>query len=231
MAMSETLDNGAGQQARRRRVLFAVLSPHLKRDALYNTLWSWEEASNGSAAVSLHKFIGSVCASAGLAAQRLEINRSLVAAMQLDDAALGPDPMQEMLAYQVRAKSREGTASASATSPDNVIFGQVVRGFFDRLEQQNMTTGASCQRYVTDNLHLLRLPMDAEVALAAFVRKRRAALSGNYATDIMQATLHLIYLAACEYYGPVKADELLAEAVAEAERLPESRLFPPRRLL
>jgi len=47
----------------------------------------------------------------------------------------------------------------------------------------------------------------------------------------LQAILHRLYVSACELFGPVVVDRLLAEAVARAERLPAAQEFAPRRLL
>jgi len=70
----------------------------------------------------------------------------------------------------------------------------------------------------------------ADLLLVWFASQSWAALAD--ADDARLAdTLHAIYVAAAETLGPVQADRLLSRAVSEAQALPESRLFPPSRLL
>jgi hypothetical protein len=47
----------------------------------------------------------------------------------------------------------------------------------------------------------------------------------------LRTLAHHLYLLAADLIGPMQADRLLAQAVAEAERLPEAALFSPQRLL
>jgi len=235
MTMNERIEPGSGQQVRQRRILFAVLSPYMKRDALYHALWEWEDAHAARPGASLHKFVTSVCATSGLAERRLEINRALVETMQMKDAALGPDPMHEMIAYRRRTGAVTDGAGHDVTAPSGrphtIVFEAILRGFCTALERYNPSAYPACLRYVTDNMSLLRLVPPAEVGLASFLRKMTERLTESYTPEAMQSLLHLLYVAACEYYGPVKSDELLEAAVAEAERLPEARMFPPRHLL
>ena len=42
---------------------------------------------------------------------------------------------------------------------------------------------------------------------------------------------HLIYVGLCEAIGPVDADQILTRAVRAVERMPQARVFSPRRLL
>lgn len=50
------------------------------------------------------------------------------------------------------------------------------------------------------------------------------------ATELSEL-MQLIYIGLCESIGPVEADQVLARALRSTERLPEARLFSPRRLL
>ncbi len=226
----------SGMQVRQRRILFAVLSPYMKRDALYSALWAWEDNHAPRPGASLHKFISSLCASGDLALRRLEINRALVETMQMKDGALGPDPMQEMRGYRLRVRGGADSldsrsVGATAGTAATVVFEVVLRGFCNRLESQSPQGFPACVRYVVTNLPKLRLTPAAEAGLASFLRRISDRLSEAYGPETMQSLLHLLYVAACEFFGPVKADELLAAAVADAERTPEARLFPPRSLL
>ena len=48
---------------------------------------------------------------------------------------------------------------------------------------------------------------------------------------VMVECLDHVYELLCDSFGPVKTDQMVARSVAQAERLPEADLFPPRKLL
>ena len=48
---------------------------------------------------------------------------------------------------------------------------------------------------------------------------------------VMVDCLDHVYELLCDDFGPVKTDQMVARSVAQAERLPEADLFPPRKLL
>jgi hypothetical protein len=49
--------------------------------------------------------------------------------------------------------------------------------------------------------------------------------------DDLRPLAHLLYLLAADLLGPMQADRLLAQAVSDAERLPEASMFSPQMLL
>lgn len=57
------------------------------------------------------------------------------------------------------------------------------------------------------------------------------ALPPLYAPEDLQYLAHQLYLLAADLIGPMQADRLLAQAAADAERLPEAAMFSPQRLL
>ncbi len=219
------------QSARQRRILFAALHAYMKRDALFQVLWSWENDHAGQPAASLRRFVAGLGNTVIPEAQQLEVSRHLISAMQLDDAVLGPDPMQEMLAYRRRMEGAAGSAPAPATAPANVVFAAMVGGFVDRLADSGTRLYPSFLNYVIENLSRLKLPQAQETEIVALLQRRSERLREEHSTGRMQQLLDLLYVGACEYLGPVKTDELLAATVTETERLAEARSFSPRKLL
>ncbi len=57
------------------------------------------------------------------------------------------------------------------------------------------------------------------------------ALPPLHAPEDLQHLAHQLYLLAADLIGPMQADRLLAQAAAEAERLPEAAMFSPQQLL
>jgi hypothetical protein len=47
----------------------------------------------------------------------------------------------------------------------------------------------------------------------------------------MSLILHLVYVGACEYFGPARTDQCLAMTIADVEKTPEAKTFPPKRIL
>ena len=176
MNSSDNLAQEPEQQARRRRILFAALQPFMKRDALYQALWEWEEQHARQPTASLHRFIAALCSAPPLTARRNDVNRNLVMVMQPGDAALGPDPMHEMLAHRRRVNGTPqpgGSSPVAERSPANVVLETIVAGLNGRLARHGPQVYPSYTGYVLENLSMLRLPLSAEVAVACYEGQQR----------------------------------------------------------
>jgi hypothetical protein len=74
---------------------------------------------------------------------------------------------------------------------------------------------------------------ELHLALKRWSRARFAAdaLPPLRAQEDLRHLAHQLYLLAVDFLGPMPADRLLAQAAADAERLPEAATFSPQYLL
>jgi len=142
-----------------------------------------------------------------------------------------------------------GLASASpaarppeADSPaEQAVFAELVAAVSALLAQLHPTRHADWREACRDQLlRGRRLPPDLQQALVIALDSLQpdadpALLRQAWRLGLPPAGLAehltLVYVALCEALGPVHADQVLTQAVRQAEQHPAARLFSPRRLL
>ncbi|HDP88748.1 MAG TPA: hypothetical protein ENN42_02150 [Thioalkalivibrio sp.] len=112
------------------------------------------------------------------------------------------------------------------------VFASVSEPLLAALAQQDEEKAIKVRVDAMERLNTLRLPTrDAQAVGRWMMQQAREQLPTSLDVSALQAILHRLYVSACELFGPVVVDRLLAEAVARAERLPAAQEFAPRRLL
>lgn len=226
------------EHARRRRAVFVGLSPFLDEERVVAALWLWEKEFAMGPALALHGFVSRICEQAGLLARRQEVYRSLIHAMTRDAEELDQDPAQTMEAFRQRSmvqgfeKASYSPAAAEASSVAEArVFTVVMESFLGSANEARPGAVLQVSHYIVAKLADLQLPQEAFDQLRDWLMRHRAQLDISMSIRDRRAVLHLAYVAACEYLGPVAADQLLSRAIKAAEALPEGRRFPPRQLL
>lgn len=222
--------------ATRRRAVFTGLIPHLQGEDLYTALWLWQDKYSKGPAMALHRFINEVAGMVTYHVQRGDLHRSLVVAMNNDALELAPDPYPDMIAYRERhlAPAELSTIVAEedgALTPATVILECVLQAVFHQLDEEFASAAEKLRRYLSQHLASIGLELGAFSELSQWLSGLRTHLSRVYSETHMRALVHVVYVGAGQYLGPIYIDTLLAHAIEEAERLPEAAVFAPRRLL
>lgn len=219
---------------RLRRAVYTALLPFFDNAKLMYGMWLWEEQYATEHDKSLRRFVSELC-QGELRKRSNTLFFSLMDLLQDPAAKLEEDPYPLMLAYRngKMAVKQAPVAHAPRIEPAMMVFNTVVNTFMQRLSNDERYYALKVREYVgsvmTDFCRDLRVEQVNE--LRKWLLYREGELSLFYHREQMAAVVNLLYVGACEFFGPTKVDDYLASAIAEAERLEEARQFPPNSLL
>jgi hypothetical protein len=225
--------------ARNRRAIYTGLKPFLPEDELIAALALWQNRFSSGQAYALHGFLGEICTTAQLRQIRSDIHRSLTHALFGPEEALESDPLSLIQRWNSARENGKAAARKIAaeqrkvpSTPMTLVFESFFEHFMALLEEEQQVSH-QIREYI--HMHLEKIlstgtgPKAAQVS--KWLRGRQAYLENGLTLDEMRAILHIAYVLACQYIGPVTTDRLLSEAVRHSESLDLSRQFSPRSFL
>lgn len=221
------------EASRRRRAIYQGLTPFVSEDKVLESLWIWESEFARRSAFELQGFLDRICDTPIVRQLRKQIHLSLVKSMMLPLSALGPDPWRSVQArhgadQEARLAAEIGVDGVAGT---NIVFAKVIGTYLDALSAQDAERATSIRSQVVTGIGRLKLGPDALGDLIDWLTGHKPALVSPISLKDMRSILHVIYVLACEYYGPVTADRKLAVAIEAAEELPDAQLHSPRQFL
>lgn len=223
--------------ARNRRAIYTGLKPFFAEDELMAALSLWQARYSAGPAYALHGFVNEICASEALRQMRNDVHRSLRQALFGPDEALAHDPLLQV----ERWSSTQGSAIAFASTlqampgaisskPRTLVFESVFEDFLHLIEEKQPIS-LQIRNYIDMHLGKVLSNGPVSVKVSRWLRGKQAHLDDGLDVAEMRTILHMAYVLACEYLGPVSADSLLAQAVRHCEGQELSRQFSPRELL
>ena len=231
--MTKDMGQSEAEASRRRRAIYQGLEPFMSEEKILESLWIWEHEFARRSAFELQGFLDRICDTPIVRQLRKQIHLSLVKRMILPLSALGPDPWRSVQARH----GGDSQTSAHAGSPTgaNGVLAQVVSGYLEALWHQDAEPAAKIRGQVVSSIGRLKLEPEALGDLVDWLAGRKPAPVIPISLENMRRILHVIYVLACEYYGPVVADRKLAVAIeaaeAHPEAHPEAHQLSPRQLL
>jgi hypothetical protein len=225
--------------ARNRRAIYTGLKPFLPEDELIAALALWQNRFSSGQAYALHGFLGEICTTAQLKQIRNDIHRSLTHALFGPEEALESDPLSLIQRWNSNRESAKGAAQKIPveqrkvpSTPMTLVFETFFEHFLVLLEEAQQVSHP-IRDYLDTHLEKILTtgtgPKAAQVS--RWLRGRQAYLENGLSLDEMRAILHIAYVLACQYIGPIATDRLLSEAVRHCESLDLSRQFSPRSFL
>ncbi len=228
-------------EERNQRAVFAALARMTKDRTLMLECWEFFASKfRGTPVLSVNDFVMGLANHVGLDPdQKRAMTVALFAALNRDVAELPelPATLREVKADQPSEAEKANAAAqenhSADYSPSQIVFQALLGDFCFRLARQDPDAATDLAEIIAEG----SLPENLDGAL--FATFNQWANGGfdlstcpidvpeNQLGDIM----HQYYVGACEAVGPVTADRLLTRAVESANKLPESDLFPPDRLL
>jgi len=106
----------------------------------------------------------------------------------------------------------------------------VISHWLDAMLDTNPAYAARIRSFMANNLLKAKLRSGA-VELRNWMVNESELPNIKMHPDDMRRVVNMIYIGACEYFGPEDADSMLHEAILEAEELPAAKEFPPKELL
>lgn len=223
--------------ARNRRAIYTGLKPFLAEDELLTALSLWQARYSDGPAYALHGFVNEICSSEPLRQMRNDIHRSLRQALFGPDEALDSDPLLQIERWN-HARGSMGTPAPAMHAmpgkaqgkPRTQIFESVFEDFLHLIEEKQPIS-LQIRSYI--DMHLGRILSNGPVSVqvSRWLRGKQAHLDDGLDLAEMRTILHMAYVLACEYIGPIAADNMLAQAVHHCEGQDLSRQFSPREFL
>lgn len=219
---------------RKRKAVYTALQPFFEKKDLLDVMWLWEEGYASTQQRSMRQFINEICQGQ----PRTKANsayHNLMCYLQDQYTQLDEDPYTMMLAY------RSGKLTFGKPAPSRmhvlteamIVFNKVLESFIYLLEQDDGYYAFKVREYVAQlvSQHGTELDIHQINELYIWMKYRENKLEYEYTPEQMSLVLHLLYIGACEYFGPAKADQCLALTIANVEKIPEAKKFAPKLIL
>ncbi len=226
----------------RRRAAFKVFSEVLEGDQLMRALWMLEERDQSADQIAFIGFFGATAELLGINSSVIttlysKINRSL----SLVDKELPPDPLPQMLKFrgiekkpvQIESKVSERKPSTrNKGTPEMTVFVALISKAAAEAGYPETDTYNLFNEVFKEELINAKLDNDNRIQLFSWVDKLSLKVfKNNFVIDDLKIVVHCLYIALCEAFGPVKADDILNKAMNYASGLPAAKLFSPKNFL
>ncbi len=119
-------------------------------------------------------------------------------------------------------------ARASAALP---VFESIMTGFLNQLETLDKKVSKKLRQSILAQVSLRLSSLKERQRLNAWISGSAERLEIDIRVSDMQNCIHHAYHYACDNFGPIEADELMANAVKQTESMAIALDFPPRELL
>ena len=212
----------------RRRAIFTGMRPYFDDHELLEAINLWQAEYAQKPKFALSVFVARCCNTPQLKAQRATILGAIFSALDFPENKLLSDPLE------VLKHSRSAAAAHQHMADDKTkVFSELLTHILLKFNEHD-------QRLIRDYLvaHLPKIKTDERRSMHLRVWLSQQAdnlqinsLQANYSIEILQQLINVSYVAMCEYVGPVKADQFLAQAKKETEPLAASLSFKLHDLL
>ncbi len=202
----------------RRRAVYTGMRPYFDDHELFNAITLWQTDYSEKPKFALSVFVARCCNRPELKAQRAKILASIFNAMDLPEAQLLPDAINDTKYMSVGDPLSVTPSLTTEHVQDNktAIFMKLMAQILLKFNEDD---DLNIRKFLGAHLNQIKTDERRVMHLREWLAGRTEMLGANYNVDIMQKMINLSYVAMCEYVGPVKADEYLAQAIKETEPL------------
>ena len=195
-----------------RRAVFTALRPFFADVDLVTAMMIWQEKYANRSTHAFTLFLSECCRTTELKRSRPLLLKAIFEALELPEQRLLPDPFNSQTnQFEIVATNPTGPA------PDNAVFVAFINALVGHLGNElGVKVTTYLIKHIGDSLALNALQT---LALKAWADKSTMILNAAFDNKQKQVIIHIMYIAICEYIGPVQADQLLAIALKEAEPL------------
>jgi len=232
--IQENIAPGLDEINRKRRAVYTALQPFFTNQKLMDVMWLWEEDYASSQRRSMRQFINEICQGQDRSTANSAYH-NLMTHLQDTQTKLDEDPYLLMLAYRSGKLTfaKPTSSKLPALTDPLIVFNNVLDTFVYMLEQEDSYYAFKVREYVAQQvgLHGEELDLQQINELYVWMKYRENRLEYPYTPEQMSLVLHLVYIGSCEYFGPARSDQLLAVTIANVEKTPEAKKFPPKMIL
>jgi hypothetical protein len=195
----------------RRRAIYTGMRPYFEDEALLDALMLWQEKYSERPKYAFTEFLSVCCKTKELRQQRSNILSSIFKALDLPESDLLDDPFGELNSGNVK------TSQSSINLEVNDVT-RVFKKFFEVLMSKVREKEAlAIKALLIKNMAKLDLDSRRKVILQEWLESKRETLECGYSLNEIRIIVNFSYVAMCEYFGPVKSDQILAQAINTTE--------------
>lgn len=231
--------NPGVDMAQRRRAIYQGLKQYLEGDDLLNALCIWQQHYAHLPRFAITSYVRRITDGTNLENTRVAIHLSLTSALMLGEDSLGADPLAAMRRYLAArvgnseaAEMLGGGQDAGEETPAQTdrmrVFEQLMEAFFERITTINKATARDMRQALIDSLAHIDMDPARTQAISTWLQGDSKRLEMEIETEQLQQLLHQAYIIACNRLGPVRADELLSEALQASEHNSGGKQLSPR---
>jgi hypothetical protein len=202
----------------RRRAIYTGMRPYFDDAALLEAIHLWQIKYSDKPKFAFTEFLSECCQDKALRAQRTTILSSIFKALDTPERDLLPDP------FDIDQDQLIQLAPAEKICDDTTI---VFVHFLDNLLKSLVDKDALTVRiYILNQFPSLRLDELRKAFLRDWLDKKSNKLPVSYELSVMRQVVNFAYVAICEIKGPVKADQLLSQAIKSSDELAKQMEIP-----
>lgn len=194
----------------KRRAVSEALEPFMDTSLLASTLDLWEEKYSHLPTFALQHFLREICANKLLLPQRSGMLQALIRSLSaLPDDVLEPTrqkPSETRAAVYI--KKEKGHSS------DVLMFMDLVEGLIAFMGRDYP---AKIRVYILESLEKTDIDTPKRWALHSWIKQSEPLKDMDFDVKSLQQVINLVYVALCEYLGPVKADFVLHSVLASVQ--------------
>ncbi len=195
-----------------RRAVFTAMRPFLEDADLLAAMMIWNEKYANKSTYAFTQFLSECCRTTELKRNRPSILNAILGSLELPEQNLLPDPLNRDTGRFDTLTAQQGLYAAS-----NIVFVQFLAALLGNLSDD---LALKVKDYLMKHVGAkMKLNTQQTFALKTWAHNNSAELNAAFDSKQKQAIINIIYIAICEYIGPVQADQLLAKAVQETEPL------------
>lgn len=202
----------------RRRAIYTGMRPYFDDATLLEAMHLWQIKYSDKPKFAFTEFLSECCQDKALRAQRTNILSSIFKALDMPERELLPDPFdigQDQLIHL--------SAVEKICDDTTILFVHFLDNLLKLLADKE---ALGVRIYILNQFPNLRLDELRKAFLRDWLDKRASKLPVTYELNVMRQLINFAYVAMCELKGPVKADQLLSQAIKSSEEFAKQMEIP-----
>jgi hypothetical protein len=211
----------------KRRAIYTVLAKVVNEQTLLDVMWHWQNTYSNNSLFELNKFLSDYKDIAEIANNRSLLYREMVALLVSEKKDILQDPWPLMVKHQRESNSSE-PVKAEEKEDWSIVFTTVIDKLFYSLRSD---TQKSMFNYMIQQLDKIELPILLKESFYLWIHKKSVIDTKGADLEQLKKLLNLVYIALCEFIGPVKSDLFLSNAIKETCSIHKDNKLDARLLL
>ncbi len=193
----------------KKRALYTGLRPFLQDAQIFEALLLWETRYASTPTFSVRYFVADVVRDINPDIEHKKLLVALLSSMLKPAAELLPDPTAAMEAFRKRGPA--ATAQNYAPMPELEAFQLFVNKWLSLVASP---IGNDIITFVSRNLPNLDITIDLSNKMTRWLNNpKQPFLAARVDVADLRKIINLFYISFCEYLGPTRADQLMAQAI------------------